>query len=304
VEVGNHKQKNNHKWLLYITIIAVLGFGTAFAYHAYQYYQWHAAGQITQENTAIVQEIFQEQLVAVKDIIEFTVRQPQICNAYEENDSKDEYIDKEEKEEKEEDPKELPTPLHPCFKANLDTAREQTGNADIIAYIHIPGTDISNVITQSTDNCFYLSRDIFGNKNANGSLFLDSLNCPHFSDKNTVIYGHNTNRVTMFHSLRYYVRNPNFFKDHPYIIITTDCNVMVYEIFATFTTCINFNYIQVKFDEPEEFEKLLSELIKRSIYRPKGIPTADDKILTLSTCTNASVDTRIVVVGKLINHLP
>jgi len=267
------KKKKGNNLLLYIAIIAVVGFGAAFAYQAYLYYIWWSDGQSAQENTAIVQDIFEEQLQIVSELIS------------------------EESEENDE-----PNPLL-NFTALLNEVRELTGNPDIVAYIHISDTNVSNAVLQGHDNSYYLNRDMFGNFNSNGSIFLDYLNSSDFSDPNTVIYGHNMNNGTMFHNLRYYIRDRQFFEDNSIIKIITDYEVLIYEIFSVFSTRIDFNYIQVEFDSPEEFEYLIREFNRRSIFSTDINPTVDDRILTLSTCTNVDNDTRIVVVSKLVERL-
>lgn len=264
------KKKGN--LLLILSIVAVLGFGGAFAYHAYEYYLWWRDGQIAQENTDMVTDIFQEQML---DIGRLFTAMPVGAG---ENGPEEATI---------------------VFSAApLDEARERTGNEDIVAYIFIEGTNINNVIVQGRDNEFYLYRDIFRNWNVNGSIFLDYRNTPDFNDFNTVVYGHNMNNGTMFHNLRYYMSR-DFFEAHPNIVVILDERVLVYEIFSVFQTRIDFDYIQVEFESRREFGALVDEITRRRVYDTGVYATEEDRMLILSTCTNVDDDTRIVVAGRL-----
>lgn len=185
----------------------------------------------------------------------------------------------------------------------FQVAVEETGNTDIVAYISIAGTNVRNVVVQGADNDFYLHRDIFGAHNANGSLFLDYRNAADFTDPNTIIYGHNMNNGTMFHNLRYYVNSgaETFFEAHSYITIMVENEVLVYEIFSAFITRVDFNYIQTEFAD-DQFAQLIAELNRRNTLRTDRYAREDDRVLLLSTCTNISRDTRIVVAGRLVSE--
>lgn len=192
----------------------------------------------------------------------------------------------------------LPSPIA------FETAVELTHNTDIVAYISILGTKVGNVVVQGEDNAFYLYRDMFGNQNVNGSLFLDYRNSPFFTDENTIIYGHNMNNGTMFHNLRYFVgeNRTAFVEEHPYITLILPGEVLVYEIFSAFVTTVDFNYIQTSF-APGEFAQLVEELNSRDILNIAPEATGEDQVLLLSTCTNISRDTRVVVAGRLIERI-
>ena len=268
---GKKKKKN---WMLTISVIAVLGFGGAFAYYAYDYFLWWRDGQAAQEQTEVVRDIFQEQVTDITDLFTAAVFEHE---GYEDG---------------------VPATTISFEAFPLDEIRELTGNQDVVAYIFIEGTNISNAVLHGPDNHFYLYRDMFRNWNVNGSIFLDYRNSPSFADPNTIVYGHNMNNGTMFHNLRYYM-NRDFLEAHPNIVVIIDNRVLVYEIFSVFQTRIDFDYIQVDFENREEFGALVSEVMRRSVHDTGIVATAGDRMLILSTCTNVSEDTRTVVAGRL-----
>ena len=95
------------------------------------------------------------------------------------------------------------------------------------------------------------------------------------------------NSGTMFHELSEFF-NRNFFNQNGTVKILTYDGVYVYNVFCVMETKITFNYIQTNFGTDEEYVSFINTLAKKS-KRKKQNPTftADDRILTLSTCTNA-----------------
>jgi len=208
-----------------------------------------------------------------------------------------EEVDEEEEPPIEEDEEEYPPEEveRPSF---VPEAREHFNNDDIVAHITIPGTAIDYLIAQADNNVYYLYHDLWGNRTAAGTVFLDYLNSPDFSDQNSIIYGHNMRNGTKFHDLRMY-RSREFFSENNLMIVTSAYSVLYYDIFAAFITHIDFNYIQIDFADGEFLEMV--EEMKLISYHKTDIQVAeDDRILVLSTCWGAiGTDQRLVVVGKL-----
>lgn len=63
-------------------------------------------------------------------------------------------------------------------------------NADVIAWIRIPGTHIDEPIVQTTDNESYRSIGLDGKPNPAGTVFLDCESAPDASDFHSIFYGH------------------------------------------------------------------------------------------------------------------
>lgn len=174
-------------------------------------------------------------------------------------------------------------------------------NSDIIGWINIEGTDISYAIAHYSDNDFYLKRDIYKSSSKAGTIFTDYQNATDFSDFNTIIYGHNMKNGSMFGTLKKY-KNEDYFNEHRYIDIYQENKQLRYEIFAvrdidvekTFTYQIN---------TPEQLikQQLIDEAIVQTPYQTGVEVSADDHILTLSTCVDTSnYQYRFVVNAKLV----
>jgi len=282
-EVVKKKKKKKKSPLLYVAIAVMLVSVGALGYFGYEYFLYWQDGRAAQGQTDTVRDMFQGSMDDINQLIMTTVQ----------TDGEGGHIDAQ------------PTVMTIAFDTSpLDDARELTGNPDIVGFLFVEGTNITNVILQGRDNYFYLHRDMFGNHNVNGSVFMDFRNSPDFTDQNTILYGHNMNNGTMFHNVRYYMQR-DFFEAHPYIKVITDDQLFVYEIFSAFSTRadhayrMDFDYIQVLFDSDEEFGDLVNEMMRRSVYDTGITAGQDDRILVLSTCTNVQRNTRYVVVARL-----
>ena len=265
-------RSKKNRLLFILAVVAAIGFGGAFVYNAFSHVNYWLDARTAREDAAVMQNIFAEQMEFVGIAVTGMDRQ--------------ESPELPERSERE------------AIISPFTTAREVTGNDDIVAYIHIEGTNVSNVVVQGPDNVFYLNRDVNRQSNVNGSLFLDFENSPDFSDRNSVIYGHNMRNGTMFHNLRYFMGS-DFFDANRYIVIFTENEMLTYEIFSAFSTRTDFEYIQVDFDDDEDYLQLVNEIRRRSVHGGNIPVNADDRILILSTCTNTARDMRFVVAGVL-----
>lgn len=183
---------------------------------------------------------------------------------------------------------------------------------DAVGWLHVPGTDISNVIMQGPDNVYYERRDEDGNSDIYGCYFMDmecSLGRPEDFLLNTIIYGHSdlTDNPDgpRFSQLFRFV-DDDFAKENPYMYINTLEGQYTFEIFSVFYTDTSFDYIRVHMP-PEEALALAQEAKNRSI-RDYGIqPELGDRLLTLSTCSVRDGNDgthRFVVMGRLTEETP
>jgi len=271
-------RSKSNKLLLIIAVIATIGFGGAFAYFAYDHISYMMDARAARENAGLAQDIFADQIELLSA--------PSIDRQTPQADMEDETGEAEEREP---------------FNSPVFTAREEMDNDDIVAYIHIENTNVGNVVVQAEDNAFYLHRDVHRRHNVNGSLFLDYRNTPDFSDRSSIIYGHNMLNGTMFHNLRYFM-NADFFNENRYIVVITAYEILTYEIFSAFSTRVDFDYIQTDFEDDDDYMALVDEIQRRSVHDLNIPVNADDRILVLSTCTNTTRDMRFVVVGVLITE--
>lgn len=90
-------------------------------------------------------------------------------------------------------------------------------NTDIYSWIYIPDTGIDYPVLQHPEEMdYYLKHNIDGRNGYPGCIYTQRMNNKDWTDKNTVIYGHNMSNGTMFAHLHYY-EDTAFFEENPYI---------------------------------------------------------------------------------------
>lgn len=85
---------------------------------------------------------------------------------------------------------------------NIDFKTLQSINVDVIAWISISVLDLEYPVVKGKDNEFYLHHAYDKTNSFAGCIFMDCNNTTDFTDKNTIIYGHNMLDRSMFGSLR------------------------------------------------------------------------------------------------------
>lgn len=170
-------------------------------------------------------------------------------------------------------------------------------NEDVVAWLYCPDTPIHYPVVQSEDNSYYLRRLLNGEYNANGTLFLDYRNASDFSDFNSVIYGHHMKNEAMFGTLVKY-KEQEYYDEHPVLYLLTPEQNYKVELIAGFVTSSSAE-LYALVDTPEARAALLEKAVSESTFVPEAAASADDMLLTLSTCSYEYDDARYVVLGKL-----
>ncbi len=175
-------------------------------------------------------------------------------------------------------------------------------NGDIIAWLYIPGTEISYPVLRGTSNDSYIHTAYDGSYAAAGSIFMDYRNAADLSDANTVVYGHNMKNDTMFGSLSEY-RSYDYYPEHSVFEYITPEGKYIYTVFAALVTDALGPVYEFNFDTPEAFSEHIAMLRRYSIY-DTGVEPNGEKIMTLSTCTSRSRTERFVIAGQFTEFIP
>ena len=77
--------------------------------------------------------------------------------------------------------------------------------------------------------------------------------------------------------------------------ITTDAGTFRYDIFAAYEAAVDSPTYQVFFSGEGSMQSFLNSCLERSVLNTGIVPTTEDSVITLSTCTGAGYDTRWVV---------
>ena len=181
---------------------------------------------------------------------------------------------------------------------NLETLK--TLNEDTVGWLSVNNTKINYPVTQSTDNSYYLNRDFYKKRTANGWIFMDYRNDSINLSKNTIIYGHALLSGYMFGDLRKTIKSSWFKKEENlYITFNTLDKEMKWQVFSIYKTPYTTDYLKVNFFDDESFLKFADLITSRSVYNFGVNITKDDYILTLSTCSGND-NSRLVLHAKLV----
>ena len=175
---------------------------------------------------------------------------------------------------------------------------------DAVCWLKVPGTTIDYPIFQGLNNTRYYRDDRDGVTQNWGETFLDyrcDIKKLADSKTNIIIYGHNTETDNRFTPLLNYKRE-EFFTKHKYIELATLDKTYTYEIFSAYTTDTKFYYIDTVFNSDKEYDNFISDCAKKSRYGTNVEVSAEDKILTLSTCDYSLKNGRFVVQARLVEN--
>jgi|GEM_PF-3994730 Uncharacterized protein conserved in bacteria len=168
-------------------------------------------------------------------------------------------------------------------------------------WLRIKNTVINYPVVQGDDNEYYLTHDIYGNRLSLGAIFAD-YRCKNIEDaRNVVIYGHRAGYEIMFNDLADYF-NQSFFDSNPYIYIYTPQYTYVYEVYAAYKSSMYSDFNRVYFNSDEDFLDHMNSFLKDAKFKRSVTLKSDDRILTLSTCTNFNQSERYVVQSRRVSR--
>lgn len=196
-------------------------------------------------------------------------------------------------------------------------------NDDIVGWIEMEAIDVFYPVMQYHNNEYYLYRTFKKVNNKAGSLFVDYRNDPNFTDKNTIIYGHNMRNGSMFGQLKAYLEQPkktdtadedqvpipdgealapedlSAYEKSPYFWIYTPEYIYKYEIYSVAEVDEHSKDYDKVFETEEDFQKFIDRTVGQSRIETGVSLDLTDSVVTLSTCT-AAHEERLIVQGKRV----
>lgn len=191
-------------------------------------------------------------------------------------------------------------------------------NSEVVGVIRIEGTKVDNPVLQADDNEKYINQKLSGRESRAGELFLDYRN--HFDEvdeeghlacensDNLVIYGHDMNDDEMFGCLKYYVRNYDYYGEHPVIELNSNYEQYKYKIFSFFILDVDDDtetkfdcWNKLNFDSEAEYYDFVNEAKRRTLRTNKVDVKYGDPLLTLSTCNGLFGDRgRLIILARRV----
>ena len=172
-----------------------------------------------------------------------------------------------------------------------------------MGWIQVSGIDVINYpVVHYTDGSYYLNHSWDGQSSRYGAIFMETANSGDFSDCYTLIYGHNMKDGSMFGGLKKY-RDQSFYEEHGgTITLCLPGETRTYQIFSVHIADADDEGVYtVGFAHDEIFGSFLDALKQRSIYDTGVSVSAEDNVITLSTCSG---EERLVVHAKQFSSIP
>lgn len=186
---------------------------------------------------------------------------------------------------------------------NTDIASLMMINPDVYGWLKVNNTNIDYPVVKTDDNSYYLKHNLYKENDKNGWIFMDFRNSTTSQlSKNTIIYGHNMYYSgVMFGTLHKAYQKTWYSKaENQEITFNTLYNNMKFKIFSIYKIPKTSDYLIVDFNDDDDFLEFVKMIKDRSINNFNVDVTANDKILTLSTCTGEN--SRLVIHAKLIEE--
>lgn len=172
-------------------------------------------------------------------------------------------------------------------------------NPDVKAWIQVPKTNIDYPVVQGQDDMEYINKNVYGEFELSGAIFLSCLNKDDFSDPYNLVYGHNMKNGRMFADVADFT-NKEYFETHQKgKLYLTDATRKI-----RFFACMKVTAADAKIYHPDGYRKEnlkdLLDYIQANAVQYRDVNVADENsLIALSTCSEAETNGRVVLIGKL-----
>ena len=173
-------------------------------------------------------------------------------------------------------------------------------NPDVKAWLQVPETNIDYPVVQGQDDMEYINKNVYGEFELSGAIFLSCLNKDDFSDPYNLIYGHNMKNGGMFADVVDFI-NKKYFDEHKKGKLYLTNETKKIQFFA----CMKVTASDTKIYHPDGYRKenlndLLNYIREHAVqYRDLNV-TKEDSLIALSTCYEAETNGRVVLIGKFV----
>lgn len=179
-------------------------------------------------------------------------------------------------------------------------------NPEVCGWIVIEGTSIDYpVLRAKRDESYYLTHDIDGKASEHGTICIDPRNAADFSDRVTMVYGHNMLDGSMFAPLYDFYKKPAFFAEDHRVILYLDDVMLTYRVVAAYEYGHEQPLYYYDMEDDEDFLRYCDTFLQntdlKARIRPGVTVAPSDRILTLITSTNVRADRRLFVQAVLID---
>ena len=151
-------------------------------------------------------------------------------------------------------------------------------NPDVKAWIQVPKTNIDYPVVQGQDDMEYINKNVYGEFELSGAIFLSCLNKDDFSDPYNLVYGHNMKNGGMFADVADFT-NKEYFETHQKgKLYLTDATRKI-----RFFACMKVTAADAKIYHPDGYRKEnlkdLLDYIQANAVQYRDVNVADENSL-------------------------
>lgn len=178
----------------------------------------------------------------------------------------------------------------------------QAINPEVFAWLTVYGTNIDYPVTQGKDNMKYVNTNAEGLYSLSGAIFLDYANSKHFTDFNSILYGHHMERKAMFGEIGSFA-DEDMFNARQYGNLYFDGKDHGIEFFAFIHTDAYDGAVFTPNVKGAERQEYLDNLFATAIHKRDVEITVQDRLILLSTCSSNSTNGRDILVGVISDEI-
>ena len=180
-------------------------------------------------------------------------------------------------------------------------------NSDVVAWLYVPGTSMSYPILQESivGQYYYLNHNLYGRYQELGSLFIPAISDNASKNQQLTVFGHNSfgwyGDVYFTHLYDWY-DNASVAQYYKYAYVYyPDGRVETYENWSAADTTTSDPVYELPVSDTT-FESRLDYIARTSRYTLSEKPSADSKIMVLSTCEDVNSTERFYACFKLLHE--
>ena len=187
---------------------------------------------------------------------------------------------------------------------SIEDLKKQYKNTDIEARLRIDSLEVDTVVTQSSNNNYYLNHDAYKNENKFGTPYLDYRYGSNLDEEKQLnIYSHNSNVKVYSDKLPFFklrkLLDKSAFEKAGDIYLYTSSSVHVYEPYALKIVTTDNEHMVLASSNEEKWQQHLDKLLSNTMYCKKNCHlNGKDKLLVLQTCNYNPSNSYIVIVAR------
>lgn len=192
------------------------------------------------------------------------------------------------------EPADEETPPEPFAPISINFELLHSEYPNVTAWIYQPDTVISYPVMPGDANYFYINHLYNDEYNPGGSIFLDKANQTDYTDPHVILYGHHMKDGSMFAALEQY-KKQEWYDEHPELWLLTPDGDYRLTVFAAYVTIADSYVYQTFADFGDAYTAWQERVCAAGGIETGIVPSTEDRVVTLSTCSYEYDDARMVV---------